>query len=378
MVYRWLILLLLLLPGRLLAQLPEPAWLQTERQAQLMQQAIDLYSCISTTNTWYTLPANLRLSPGDTNQYVPNLQHNLLLTRDLQPDYSMPTTIYDTLLVSAAMRFQQRHGLKADGRIGPRTIAELNVPPARRLQLLRNNLQRWKNTTSCAPRPAIYINIPAFELYVLDTSRVLLQMKVITGKPATPTYQITTELQSIVVNPTWNLPRSIAVNEIVPILRRNPNYLNKRNMRVYLNGRQINPWRVNWKAVNSSNYSYQITQMPGRDNELGELKFLYDSKVNQYMHDTPRKELFDYYPRDFSHGCIRLEKPYELALYLLQYHNGFSKAKAEELLHTRKPNHYLHVRKNMALFILYQTAWVDQHGLVQFRKDVYGYEKVNL
>ena len=378
MIYRWLVVLFLLLPAKLLAQLPEPGWLQNERQAQLMQQAIELYSCIATVNQWYMLPTDLQLSPGDTNQYVPELQHNLLLTKDLQPDHTVPTTIYDSLIVRAAMKFQQRHGLKPNGFIGPKTIAELNVPPSQRLQLLRNNLQRWITTMSCTPKPAIVVNIPAFELYVADSNEVLLQMKVITGKRKTPTYLNKTVLQSIVVNPTWNLPRSIAVHEIVPILRRNPNYLYKRNMRVYLDGRQVNPWRVNWKAVNSSNYSYQITQLPGKQNELGELKFLYDSKADQYMHDTPKKELFSYFPRDFSHGCIRLEKPYELALYLLQHHNGNPEAKTKELLSTWKPNHYLLVKKTMPLLILYQTAWVDQYGLVQFRGDVYGYEKLHL
>ena len=378
MFYLFAAILLLLLPFRSVAQLAEPAWLNPERQAELMQQAIELYTCIATVNVWNTLPADLRLSPGDTNVVVPKLQHNLLLTKDLASDYLYSTSVYDSLLVAATINFQKRHGIKPDGLIGPQTVAALNVPPSQKLNLLYANLQRWKTTTANMNFPAVFVNIPDFKLYLADSSKVLLQMRAIVGKKSSPTYQNKTELLSIVVNPNWNLPKSISVNEIVPILRRNPNYLYKRNMRVYLEGRQINPWRVNWNKVNASNFNYQIVQLPGKQNELGELKFLYNSKANQYMHDTPRKELFNYEQREFSHGCIRLEKPYELALYLLQSRSDQTEEKAKELLAKWDRNLYVRIRKPMPLHIIYQTSWVDQDGKVQFRKDVYGYESVNL
>ena len=378
MFYLFAAILLLLLPFRSVAQLAEPAWLNPERQAELMQQAIELYTCIATVNVWNTLPADLRLSPGDTNVVVPKLQHNLLLTKDLASDYLYSTSVYDSLLVAATINFQKRHGIKPDGLIGPQTVAALNVPPSQKLNLLYANLQRWKTTTANMNFPAVFVNIPDFKLYLADSSKVLLQMRAIVGKKSSPTYQNKTELLSIVVNPNWNLPKSISVNEIVPILRRNPNYLYKRNMRVYLDGRQINPWRVNWNKVNASNFNYQIVQLPGKQNELGELKFLYNSKANQYMHDTPRKELFNYEQREFSHGCIRLEKPYELALYLLQSRSDQTEEKAKELLAKWDRNLYVRIRKPMPLHIIYQTSWVDQDGKVQFRKDVYGYESVNL
>ncbi|MER2997712.1 L,D-transpeptidase family protein [Pontibacter populi] len=378
MYYLFATALLLLLPLRGAAQLVEPAWLNPERQTVLMQQAIELYTCIANVNDWKTLPTDLRLSPGDTNVAVPKLQHNLLLTKDLQLDHLDSTSVYDSLLVVATINFQKRHGIKATGIVGPQTIAAINVLPSQRLKLLQVNLQRWQSACADIEFPAIFINIPAFNLYLADSSKVLLQMRTIVGKKSSPTYQNKTELLSIVVNPNWNLPKSISVNEIVPILRRNPNYLYKRNMRVYLDGRQINPWRVNWHKVNASNFNYQIVQLPGKQNELGELKFLYNSKANQYMHDTPRKELFKYEQRDFSHGCIRLEKPYELALYLLQQRSDQTEEKAKALLARWDRNLYLRIRKPMPLHIIYQTAWVDQNGKVQFRNDVYGYESANL
>jgi L,D-transpeptidase YcbB len=377
--FYWLAaVLLFLLPFRSAAQLAEPAWLNPERQAELMRQAIELYTCIATVNVWNTLPSDLRLSLGDTNVVVFKLQHNLLLTKDLSSEHLDSTSVYDSLLVAATINFQKRHGIKPDGRIGPQTVAAINVPPAQKLKLLQANLQRWQATCAGINFPAVFINIPDYKLYLADSSKVLLQMRAIVGKRSSPTYLNNTELLSIVVNPNWNLPRSIAVNEIVPILRRNPNYLNKRNMRVYLDGRQINPWRVNWYKVNAVNFNYQIVQLPGKQNELGELKFLYNSKVNQYMHDTPRKELFNYQQRDFSHGCIRLEKPYELALYLLQQQSDQPEKKAKELLAKWDRNLYLRIRKPMPLYIIYQTSWVDQDGKVQFRPDVYGYESANL
>ncbi|MBC5772912.1 L,D-transpeptidase family protein [Pontibacter sp. KCTC 32443] len=361
-----------------MAQLSDPAWLNPERQTQLMQQAIELYSCIANTNDWHTLPTDLRLSPGDTNIVVPKLQHNLLLTKDLGFEHCDSTTVYDSVLVAATINFQKRHGLKPDGLVGAGTVAAINVPPSRRVELLKNNLHRWNTTTTELEFPVVMINIPDFRLYLLDTCEVLLQMRVIIGEKATPTYLNKTVLQSIVVNPIWNLPRSIAVNEIVPILRRNPNYLYKRNMRVYHHGKQVNPWRINWKKINAGNYDFQITQLPGKQNELGELKFLYVSKANQYMHDTPRKQLFKYEQRDFSHGCIRLQKPYELALYLLKERSGQTEKKVKELLARRDRNLYLRIRKPMPLLILYQTCWVSKEGQVQFRPDVYGYESLKL
>ncbi|WP_162425852.1 L,D-transpeptidase family protein [Pontibacter pudoricolor] len=378
MFYLFAAVLLLLLPLRGMAQLAEPAWLNPERQAQLMQQAIELYTCIADVNEWNTLPSDLRLSPGDTNVAVPKLQHNLLLTKDLLAENFDSTLVYDSLLVAATINFQKRHGIKADGRIGPQTVAALNVRPSQKLKLLQANLQRWQTTCTDIDFPAIIINIPDFKLYLADSNKVLLQMRAIVGKKRSPTYLNKTELLSIVVNPNWNLPKSISVNEIVPILRRNPNYLYKRNMRVYLHGRQINPWRVNWRKVNAANFNYQIVQLPGKQNELGKLKFLYNSKVDQYMHDTPRKELFKSEQRDFSHGCIRVEKPYELALYLLQQRSDQPEKKAKELLARWDRNLYLRIRKPMPLYIIYQTCWVDQDGKVQFRNDVYGYESANL
>ncbi|NDK56568.1 L,D-transpeptidase family protein [Pontibacter fetidus] len=378
MFYRCAVAFLLLFPLQGAAQLPDPAWLNPQRQTALMQQAIELYTCIANANEWHTLPDDLRLSPGDTNLAVLKLKRNLLLTKDLPLLQTDSMAVYDSLLVAATINFQKRNGIKADGVIGPKTVAAINIPPSQRLKLLQANLLRWQNSTAHMPFPTVYINIPDYRLYILDTSRVLLQMRVIVGKKETPTYQNQTELLSIVVNPNWNIPRSIAVNEILPILRRNPNYLYKRHMRLYLDGRQLNPWRVNWKKVNASNFNYQIVQLPGKQNELGELKFLYNSKANQYMHDTPRKELFKFDQRNFSHGCIRIEKPDELAMYLLQYRSGQSKEKAKQLLARWDRNLYLRIRKPMPLLIGYQTCWVSYDGKVQFREDIYGYETVKL
>ncbi len=367
--------LLLLLWVRGIAQVVQPFWLHPQQQTESLQQAIELYTCIAENNEWLPLPRDLLLSPGDTNLAVNKLQHNLRLTHDLQADYLPQEGIYDSLLVQATINFQSRMGLTPDGVVGSQTVAAINIPPASRVKLLQDNLQRWKVLSEKLPVQTLLINIPAFKLYVLDSTGVPLQMKVITGTKKTPTYQNQTELLTIVVNPVWGIPRSIAVNEIVPLLRKNPGYLASRKMRLYLNGKQVNPWRVNWHKVNAANYNYHLVQMPHPKNELGEIKFLYKSKANQYMHDTPKRQFFNYFPRDFSHGCIRLEKPYELAVYILQQQPGYTSDKAKERLAESTGNLHLGLKYKMPLFIVYQTCWVDEKGLIQFRKDVYSYEK---
>lgn len=350
-----------------------------------MLQAISQYQALTEAGKWHLLPDTLLLKPGDSSRFVLQLQENLLFTGDFPHASGKPSAFSDTLAdiytpaITAAVRnFQQRHGLIADGVLGPITIAALNVPPAYRLWQLQQNLVRWDTTFIDLTQPYVIINLPDYTLQVIDSNRTVLQMRVIVGKPELETFPVRSELTTVVLHPYWYLPSSIAVEEIVPLLRRNPGYLARKGMKLERpSGNRwvrVNPWRVNWHNINSANFNYRIVQQQGSDNELGQVKFPFPNSLPQYLHDTPDKEYFNYPNRAFSHGCIRLEKPVEFAYYLLERGSGYTTKKVDQLWMKFKPNHYLAVHEPLPLLIVYLTAWADADMQVQFRDDIYGYD----
>ncbi|MCX2741080.1 L,D-transpeptidase family protein [Pontibacter anaerobius] len=343
-----------------------------------LEQAVLQYEAIAHSNHWHTFPATLLLRPGDSSQFVPQLEENLLLTGDLSVDAATNATDYTLKITTAVQRFQARHGLSADGVVGPNTVSALNVSPDRRLEQLRINLTRFDSVFTEKQEPYAIINLPEFLLQVVDSGKTYLRMRVIVGKPGLKTYPIRSRLDMVVLNPYWYVPTSIAVNEIVPILRRNPGYLSKKNMVMETFTEQgwvrVNPWSVDWQSINRSNFNYRIVQLSGPENELGQVKFPFPNHLPQYLHDTPSKSLFNHANRAFSHGCIRLEKPVELAYYLLKRGSGYTTQRVDELWQAGKPNHYIRVKKPVPLHIVYFTSWVTEQMEVHFRDDVYGYD----
>ncbi|MCJ8166678.1 L,D-transpeptidase family protein [Pontibacter sp. E15-1] len=343
-----------------------------------LEQAILMYEALAEADSWKSLPHRLLLRPGDSSQYVIPLKQNLTLTGDLLPDTTLPSMLYTAPMVAAVKRFQQRHGLVPDGVLGPLTVRALNVPPSYRLWQLQQSFARWDSFFG-DPAPAfVVINIPDYTLHVLEDERQVMEMRVIVGKPSLATIPIKSRLTTVVLNPYWYLPTSIAVKEIVPILRRNPGYLARKNMKLEKpignSWVRVNPWRVDWDKIDQTNYTYRIVQLDGSENELGQVKFPFPNPIPQYLHDTPNKALFTYPNRAFSHGCIRLERPIELAYYLLEKGSGYSTEKIDKIWMKSKPNHYLRVHEPLPLYIVYLTAWADGAQQVQFRDDVYGYD----
>ena len=324
-----LLLLLFLSPVWGMASDSTEVWLLVPDQKQRLQLAIEQYEELSN-HTWHTFPGKLLLRPGDSSRYVPQLRANLLLTGDLDAyDDTDDSLHYTRALASAVVHFQNRHALKADSIVGPRTVAALNVPPAQRLRQLQNSLDRWEAFSQNISQPYIMINVPDYTLRLIDHNAVLLQMRTIVGKPDLPTIVNRTDLHTIVFNPYWYIPRSIASKEILPIIQRNPGYLASRDMEVFrptaLGGwHKVDPWKIDWSEVTAENFNYRIVQVTGEHNELGLMKFLFHTRVSQYLHDTKDKHLFELDKRAFSHGCIRLQNPEDLAHYLLQERSGLS------------------------------------------------------
>ncbi len=363
-------------------------WTEVRAQEQLqpyrpyskdrMEQALLQYEAIAKSGCWHTFPDTLLLRPGDSSPLIPQLQDNLLLTGDLPLDSASSALVYTSGISTAVRHFQRRHGLAPDGVVGPVTVAALNVLPDKRLEQLRINLTRYDAVFTSEQEPYAIINLPEFMMQVVDSGKTALQMRVIVGKPVLKTYPIHSRLDMVVLNSYWQVPTSIAVKEIVPILRRNPGYLAKKNMVLEQSDgsgwMRISPWEVDWQRITAANFNYRIIQLNGPDNELGVVKFPFPNRLPQYLHDTQAKQLFSYPSRAFSHGCVRLEKPVELAYYLLERGSGYTAAEVKKLWELGRPNHYVRVKKPVPLHIVYFTSWVDEQMEVHFRDDVYGYD----
>jgi murein L,D-transpeptidase YcbB/YkuD len=248
------------------------------------------------------------------------------------------------------------------------------VSAERRVEQLELNLERWRWLPQDLGRRHIIVNIAAFELEVVEEEAVVLAMRVVVGLPFHHTPVFSETMRYLVLNPYWYVPDSIAVQEMLPRIQHDLSYLAPQKMRVFL-GRgmealEVDPATVEWSKINPDDFPYRLIQDPGPVNALGRIKFMFPNKFNVYLHDTPARPLFDETQRDFSHGCIRIQKPIELAEYLLQKDPRWNR---DALLRTLDEAVDLTVPlpEPMPVHILYWTAWADEDHTIQFRRDIY-------
>lgn len=331
------------------------------------------------------------LRVGMSDPAIPLLQKRLTLLGDFHPKQPIPSDAiqkamppavgnrYTPILASAVKQFQWRHGLKASGVIGKRTLAALNVTPAQRLSQLYLNEKRWSEFPHHVGSEYIKVNVANFELDVIKEGESVLNMKVIAGRKSRPTPTIYSKLETIVFNPKWNVPSTIAREDIVPKILENPNYLSENNINIYSswerNAYKIDPNTINWSQMNGTDFPYRLTQEPGYQNALGRVKFIFMNNDDIYLHDTPQKGLFTQIQRAFSSGCVRLEKPFQLVEYFVkksvdEEDPALSHEKIESYLSEGKTK-YIRIKNPIPIYITYITAWVDKHGYSHFREDVY-------
>ena len=285
--------------------------------------------------------------------------------------------LFDEALEKAVKRFQQRHGLTADGAAGAATRAELNVSADRRVDQLELNLERWRWLPQDLGRRHILVNIPAFELEVLEEDAAVLAMRVVVGVPDsgqhTPVFSDT--MRYLVLNPYWQVPDDIARKDLLAHVQRDSTYLTQQKIRVFKGwgpeAKEVDPATVEWSAITADNFPYRLRQDPGPINSLGRIKFMFPNKFNVYLHDTPSRPLFGRTRRDFSHGCIRIQKPIELALYLLRKDSRWNReallGALDEVVDRTVP-----LPEPIPIHLLYWTAWADENGTIEFRRDIYG------
>ena len=327
------------------------------------------------------LPATQKpVKPGDVYAGVPRLIRLLRLVGDLPEGAALPSddTVYQGSLVDGVKSFQLRNGLTPDGRIDAPTLAELNVPLSRRVRQMELTLERWRWLPDEYQHSPIVVNVPEFQLRAYDDQfKIAVTMKVVVGKVygqhETPIFM--SKMRSIIFRPYWNVPLSIARAEIIPALRRNPNYLMKENMEaVDEHDNIVSSGAVTDEVLQEAREGkLSFRQRPGSENSLGLIKFNFPNEFGVYMHDTPATELFSRSRRDFSHGCIRLEKPVDLAVWVLRNNPGWDENRIRTAM-SGTTTEEVTLAHPISVLIVYGTAIVSEDGVVHFYDDIYGHD----
>ncbi len=325
---------------------------------------------------WPLVAAGFKMQLGDRHERVAMLRARLADDPELQAGFlAGETDLFDKNLKMAVIDFQSRHGLDMDGIVGPATLAALNTSLEEKVERIRLNLERWRWLPEDLGIRSVQVNIADFKLKVIEQQQNVLEMKIIVGKDYRQTPVFSDKISYMVLNPSWHVPQSIAVNDKLPLIKKNPGYLAQQKMRLFSSWRsdakELNPYHIDWRKVTESNFSYRLRQEPGPNNALGRIKFMFPNRFNVYLHDTPSRELFNKTNRTFSSGCIRVQNPEELALYLLNDDPRWDREKLRKALNTMKEQ-FIRLPAPVPVHLLYWTVFIDEDGVVQFRNDIYG------
>jgi murein L,D-transpeptidase YcbB/YkuD len=353
-----------------------------------LRQALAAYRALAAGGGWAPVPPGPELGPGATGERVAALRARLAATGDLPPaaggksSAGAASAVYGPDVAAAVARFRARHGLEAGQTVDAATLSALDVPVGERIRQLEINLERWRWLPGDLGGRYVLINVPDFRLQVVEGGRVVLAMRVIVGKAHSKTPVFSDQMTYLVLNPSWTLPDSIVTHEIAPQVAAHPDYLQRKGLQVVkVRGKGEDESAFDVAHLDAARVAelgrpgspYRLRQPPGGDNPLGRIKFMFPNRFDVYLHDTPSGKLFARTERDFSHGCVRLEKPLELAEYLLRDNPRWTpQAIADTIASGRLTT--VAVPRPLPVHILYLTAWVDKDGTVEFRDDVYGHD----
>ena len=340
-----------------------------------VNQRIYFLKRLAKLKVWPYIKFETFLNLGDRHPMISEVKHRLYLLGYLKQDRSAKNT-FSKVLFNALSQFQKHHGLNPDGIIGPRTLNWLNTSPEQRADLLLRNLHRQQDFFSQVEQEYLVINIPQFQLSVVNQGEGIFSSKVIVGKSKRPTPTLSSEIQSVVLNPSWNVPRKIVRRDLLPKIRKNSDYLDEENYDVFdFDGNKISLSEFNWSKLAKGRFPYKLRQRPGPTNALGQVKFHFNNEHSVYIHDTPDKALFDESRRDFSSGCIRVEKANELAHWFKETRLA-NQDSWHKVIKNNEGNKWFKLKEPLAIHLVYWTAWVDEYNQVQYRSDIYDKENV--
>ncbi|GIU50908.1 peptidoglycan-binding protein [Shewanella sairae] len=331
---------------------------------------------LSEQDWWQPISLEVLVRPGDKSQLIPVIVKRLWLLGDAKHTTS-DSVILDDDVVIAIKRFQRRHGLTADGIIGPETVKWLNVSPQARARMLANNFVQRAEFMSQRSERFLVINIPAFEMELFNQGRVELASRVIVGKPYRPTPLLSSSISNVVINPSWRVPKKILYNDLLPQVRKDGHYINDRNFDVFdRQDKQVIRTAEQWSDLARGPFPYRFVQRPGINNTLGRYKFYFPNDHSVYLHDTVDPELFERSDRALSSGCIRVENVEGLANWMAA-HLVKDKQTWVDRHRDRKRTQWFSLNSTLNVHLVYWTAWIDDANQVQFRNDIYQMNATN-
>ncbi len=338
------------------------------------EQAVAQYQNIVAQGGWEQVPDTKKLELGVDDPDVVALRKRLMISGDL-PLSAGISTAFDSYVDSAVNRFQARHGLPSDGAMGKYTYAAMNVSAPIRLGQLQTNLQRLRERADTLGNRYVVVDIPAAQVEAVENDRVVLRHTAIVGKIDRQTPIVNSKINEIIVNPYWNAPVSIVRKDIIPLMRKDPNYLKDSHIRLFApDGSEVDPMTVDWSTDDAAKYRFR--QDPGSGNAMASVKINFPSPDGVYMHDTPQQSLFGKMMRFDSSGCVRVQNVRDLVTWILRDTPGWDRQHFEAAIKTGE-NTPVPVTNPVPVYFLYVSAWSTGPGVVQFRDDIYGLDGAN-
>ena len=347
--------------------------LRSDAMLKALQATIEAYTAIAQKGGWPQIPGTRAMRPGDDDERVPFVRRRLAATGDVRVPQSFDSFNFDGELEQAVRRFQERNGLRVSGRIDRATLQAMNVPIQARIAQLQKNHQRIEELIGQRIEDRyIVVNVPGFQLEAVDKGVVELRHRVIAGKPERQTPVVKASIRALNFFPHWRVPDSIATLDLIPRLRKEPEYLQKEQIRVLkgdFNGAEINASSIDWTTAEASRIKFR--QDPGAQNALGLVRLDMPNEHGVYMHDTPMKPLFGQASRAFSAGCVRVQDVFDLAAWIARDEPNMDRRRIDAILEGGQATDIVLTRQ-MPVFFAYITAWVEPNGRVEFRPDTYG------
>jgi murein L,D-transpeptidase YcbB/YkuD len=328
---------------------------------------------------WPGVPAGPAVKPGERHPRVAALRARLAWPREPAPPARGDAQLLDPRLAEQLRRFQALHGLESDGILGPDTTRALGVTAAERLDQVRANLERWRWQPRDLGARHVRVNAAGFDLMALVDGEPALSMRVVVGCRGWKTPLLHSAVTHLVLNPAWDVPRSIAVREMLPRARRNPGYFASKGIDVLRDDgdgagpRPVDPAAVDWRGVEAESFPYRLRQPPGPRNPLGRIKFVFPNRFGVYLHGTPGRAALARSERALSHGCVRLEDELALALFALQPDAGWTQLRLLDELEVARERR-VPLSRPLPVHLLYLTASADARGSVRFTRDPYGWD----
>jgi L,D-transpeptidase YcbB len=346
---------------------------RSDEMLSAIDKAIAKYQAITNRGGWPTIAGNRMLRRGDSDQRVGTLRRRLRTTGDLSGGASYGAYDFDARVEAGVIRFQRRHGLRASGRVDRRTLAVLNVPADERLAQLKLNRSRLVQLVQTPPEERyVLVNVPAFQLEAVERYQTVLRHRVIVGRPDRETPSLKATIKGVNFFPYWKVPDSVARLDVIPRLQKEPDYLQKEQIRVLVgnfNGRELDPASIDWTQASVETIKFR--QDPGPQNALGLVRIDMQNEHGVYMHDTPMKPLFKQRGRAFSAGCVRIQDVFELVDWLVGLEPGWTqRGRVQSVLQDGQAVDVEFTRP-VPVYFAYITAWAEAKGRVEFRPDIY-------